>query len=373
MKQLISGLAKGLTVLWAITVTLLWVVTLSGCPDAEKIIKPVVTDEPTDTIPPTTVNEEESEPIVNGEVGQPAEPEEPTTPNIVDTKPEIPTTPEDIEKTPDNFVGRVLSPNYRNKILEPGIGKFRSEVAEPVTNAMVTIVSGPKKGESILSNSEGYYLFKSDAGELHLRVEKMGYEPKEVIAHRSQPTVLANGDKPGYRNDPQENPGTILIGHQWPDEVRFILEEVLLVHDLLYIVTPLRFQDGSIYAGFYNDGMVVNSEVVSSEAWNKGVIAHELAHAHQHALIAVDGSGLIEKWDSTPEGQAFVKAVKKDWEEFGKSPCDTVPGLDTPLENAAETAATYWGIGKWPVRPECRNMKTEAPNRFRWAKEWLNK
>ena len=275
----------------------------------------------------------------------------------------------------DTFIGQVFSPDFENHILKPGTSKPRSDLASPVAGVTVTIMSGTRAGESTVTDTEGYYLFKNSADELHLRTEKDGYEPKEVIVHRSRPTILANGDKPNHSEDPQENPGNILIGHRWPDEVRFILEETLLVQDLLYIVAPLKFQDGSIPGGFYIYGMVVinTSELWNNEVWNKGIIAHELAHAHQHAVTIADGKGLIE-WENTPEGRSFARALNKDWEQVGKSPCDTIPGLNTPFENAAETAAAYWGsTGKWYRRPECENMKIDAPNRFKWAKEWLSR
>ena len=74
--------------------------------------------------------------------------------------------------------------------------------------------------------------------------------------HRSRPTILANGDVPNYTRDPQQHPGNILIGHQWPDEVRFILEETLMVHDLLYVEGG-RLPKGTDLGGFYSLGVVV--------------------------------------------------------------------------------------------------------------------
>ena len=91
----------------------------------------------------------------------------------------------------------------------------------------MTIASGPRAGESVATNPSGYYRFPNVKGdELHLRVEKEHFEPKEVRVHRSRPTILANGDVRITQGDPQQHPGNILMGHRWPDEVRFILEEI---------------------------------------------------------------------------------------------------------------------------------------------------
>ena len=45
------------------------------------------------------------------------------------------------------------------------------------------------------------------------------------------------------------------------------------------------------------------------------------------------------KWKDTPEGKAFAEARRKDWEQVGKVPYDTIEGYSSDHENAAETCA----------------------------------
>lgn len=109
-----------------------------------------------------------------------------------------------------------------------------------LSGVTLTIVSGPRAGERSVTDKQGNYRFSDPAGDtlqLHLRAEKEGHEPKEVIVHRSKETeTLGNGVIFSQQSDaPQETPGTILIGHEWPDKVRFILEKTLLPHDLILV------------------------------------------------------------------------------------------------------------------------------------------
>ena len=153
-------------------------------------------------------------------------------------------------RNPGDFIGRVFAP-------KPGDRQPPRSEAQPITGVTVTIASGPRAGESVATNPSGYYRFPNVKGdELHLRVEKEHFEPKEVRVHRSRPTILANGDVPNYTRDPQQHPGNILMGHRWPDEVRFILEEILVVHDLLYVEGG-RLPEGTDLGGFYSLGVVV--------------------------------------------------------------------------------------------------------------------
>lgn len=50
----------------------------------------------------------------------------------------------------------------------------------------------------------------------------------------------------------------------------------------------------------------------------------------------------------------------------------------TPIENMAQIAKEFWNIDKNLdySRTQCfstMNLKKEAPNRLRWAQEWLSK
>ena len=273
------------------------------------------------------------------------------------------------KRSASDFIGRIYAP-------KPEDWKVRSD-ARPITGVTVTIMSGSRTGESITTDKNGYYLFPNVRGdELILRVEKEHFEPKEVIVHRFLPTKLANGAVLNYPEDVQQNPGSILMGQSWPDEVRFLFEETLVVHDLLYV-------EGGALGAFYSRGVIVMYSHQFAK-WQDSVsvlvtFAHEIAHARQHALVSVDGSAWgIHDWNNTPEGIAYREAREKDWNEVGKAQLDM--GYDRPdfagnvlTETAAETMAYYWSVDRWGGRPHYGDLRITAPNRFKWAAIWLQK
>ncbi len=276
---------------------------------------------------------------------------------------------------PDDFVGRVYT-LHPSKISEIG-----REQAEPLAGVTVTVASGSRKSEHTLTDRNGRYLFPNVAGDtLHLRVERYHFEPKEVLVHRFRPTALANGDVPNFSGDPQRDPGNILMGLAWPDEVRSILEEVQVVHDLLYAETGV---EDSNRAGFYIDGVV--GIFANTKDWvNPHAVlhtfAHEIVHAHQHAVLSVDGgahSNRHERWLNSSEGRAFAAAKDRDVETTAY---DNAPHYrDNLFENAAETGSYYlgerWGV-EFPARSYDqmgKTMKEIIPNRYRWAEQWLIK
>ena len=280
-----------------------------------------------------------------------------------------PVPPDPIEPHENDFVGQVVEP-----FLSEG---HLSDHARAVQGVTLTVISGERAGEQSITDEQGNYRFSDPAGEtlqLHLRTEKEGYEPKEVIVHRNErTTTLADGVAFNRdRLDPQKNPGTIFMGHEWPDEVRFILEKTLLPHDLLLIRTDELGENYSgLYAGQVGMVMVVNSDCLFK------TIAHELGHAHQHAIAVKEmGSDAnVFDWEETAEGKAYLTAQQKDWEGVGKISYDGGHFL-TSFENMAQTANHFWNIeGKFdtPLCFNTLNLEKEAPNRFRWAQEWLNK
>ena len=293
---------------------------------------------------------------------------------------EIPAnTPETITGwQPQDFVGKVYT---RLPLTEDETSR---SIKASVAGVTVTIASGPYAGESAITDRNGRYRFLNIKGDaLHLRTEKTHFEPKEVIVHRSRPTSLPDGSVPNHHGDPQKEPGNILIGQAWPKEVRPILEEVLLVHDLLYIEigTP---PENSHIAGAYGSGLVFMASNNFAGAQNLApvlkVFEHEIAHAHQHAVVSVDGSADIQQWIHSPEGKAYEEARQKDLELGEKMYYDVSSYFTSSLlENAAEHCAAYWGekrgakLRYWSDHQFGKTLKELAPNRFKWAEEWLTK
>ena len=195
--------------------------------------------------------------------------------------------------------------------------------------------------------------------------------------------IAPDGSVPNHPGDPQKEPGNILIGQVWPDEVRILLKEVLVVHDLLYIEAGVP---QTIISGAYSNGIIA---VFSNRLVDKhdpiesilGIFEHEIAHAHQHAVYSVDGSILASQWPDSPEGIAYAEARRKDVEVLGeKMSYDVTPPFASDiLENAAEYCADYWGIkrGRMPGyqrrSQDGKTLEELTPNRFKWAEEWLTK
>ena len=279
------------------------------------------------------------------------------------------------DTNPGDFLGKVCVPFSMAGSLS---GVY------PVSGVTVTIIDGPRSGEHAITDPGGYYLFEDVAGnELHLKVEKEHFEPKEVIVYRDAQTALKN-PKTGlngritlYRAGHLGKPGIIVIGQRWPDEIRFIFEEMFLPDDpLLYV------DDKSIFAmagGFYGDGIIGiydRYRDYQTDLSNQGML-HELMPAHQHALAMLEFGkyqGLFG-WQNTAEGMAYAAARAADWQQFGKTSYDISFPLrhneaTQLLEGAAEVAAAYWGI---EYLGGISHLQTQAPNRLRWAQEWLHR
>ena len=182
--------------------------------------------------------------------------------------------------------------------------------------------------------------------------------------YRLNPTKLSDKKTPPFFKDPQLEPGNILIGHRWPDEVRFILKETKVVDDLLYLNKPAVNKP----LGVYKYGVVML--YATNQKSHGFTLAHEIAHAHQHALIPINSTPDLFAWTRTKECEAYIDARKKDWEEFGKAKYDTNSYFSYLPESAAEFCSYFWSIGRW--EKEIHNdLKKKAPNRLKWAQEWL--
>jgi len=280
---------------------------------------------------------------------------------------------EEPKVSPGHFTGRVLVPDPRGSSL-----RF---TAKPTTGATITVMAGPQVGEQVTTNPAGYYYIRTEEEQLHLRVEKEWFEPKEVIVSRSSATILANGDRPNHPKDPQQQPGVILIGQIWPDEMRFLLENMVVVHDLLYIEAGPRDDEGRFIGGGYNNGLVMmyNTEIFHSAPLRNGslvtrmnIFAEEIIHAHQHAQVARDGSGELPEWVNTPEGQAFLDARERDWQEYGKSGHELGYRI-FPAESAAFIGVIVCLRDTWQriTIGGQRDTLIKTPHRQAWAAEWL--
>ena len=274
---------------------------------------------------------------------------------------------------PDDCVGQVYQ-------LVQGGGRLRPSL---IAGTAVTIASGPRAGEHTVTDINGRYLFPSVAGDtLHLRVERMYLEPKEVIVHRSRPTALANGAVPNYAGsgDVQWEPGNILMGHAWPDVVRPILEETLLPYDLLYLSLEGSEAEGYT-SGAYAVGIIIVTSYIHLDFFDPFEVfwtfAHEIGHAHQVAVASVDGSDpdSPDTWRNSPEGRAFSEALRRDL-AIDHSSYDNAPYYrDSLTENAAHTFGWYWHerLGGRTTRHPGETMKDIAPNRYEWIEEWMLK
>ncbi len=277
---------------------------------------------------------------------------------------------------PRDFAGLVCVPSPKTEFHYGKDIWLGRKYTQPVPDASVTIMSGPRRGERVQTNRHGQYIFRNfREDEMHLLVEKEFFEPKEVFVYRSHPTTLPDRKVMNFYEDPQKNPGTILIGQAWPEEIRPILQHTSVISDLLYVELPSLLSKNR--RGFYVSGVIgVDSNNVGA-AFGVNIalntIAHEIAHAHQHVLVSPDGSGGSKGWSDTLEGRAYIQAQKKDWKEVGKSYYDIhLPDYVPIRENMAETFAYWWSMGRWAGKSDYQ-LETTAPNRFKWAEMWLKK
>jgi len=84
-------------------------------------------------------------------------------------------TPTPVTPVPTDFVGRVLA----------------EDTNQPLVGVTVTIISSVRTGESTQTDPAGQYLFPQfDGDEMHIRLEKDGYETVEVTVSRQTATTL---------------------------------------------------------------------------------------------------------------------------------------------------------------------------------------
>ena len=261
---------------------------------------------------------------------------------------------------PTDFAGQVLIPTEMARLRNSlPVSRQNAVLVQGVT---VTIVAGPRSGERVQTDHEGRYTVPGFVGdEIYIRLEKAGYETKEAIVHRTRATTRPDRVSLGY-NGPQRTPGTVVIGLEWPEYARPILRQMRIVPDLLLIPDDLEDASG----GFYSDGVVgVKDPSV------RGVMTHEVCHAHQHAVVEPQGgsinNGWLLGWRASLEGQAYQEATQADVDEIGHDWISRAPS-NPIVEGAAQTC------GQWFEGGQRRALLEEAaPNRARWAREWLTR
>lgn len=154
---------------------------------------------------------EDQKPSSNGEMKQPDEtpgqkPDEGPSGNKDPGSEQPEPTPPKPAPTPheNDFVGLVSQ-----TLLSTDEQGERTYYTGPVAGVTLTVTSGARAGEQSVTDKDGNYRFSDPAEEilqLHLRTEKEGFEPKEVIVHHSQPTeTLAGGVHFSRRK--KKNPG----------------------------------------------------------------------------------------------------------------------------------------------------------------------
>ena len=283
--------------------------------------------------------------------------------------------PANFTVNPGDFFGLVLAP-----FIPTAEDRWLRLHSKPVEGVTLTVLSGPHRGEVAITDTDGWYLFPDvEEDELLLLVERDHFETKEVTVHRSLPTQLSDGTTPLYEHDPQQFNGVILIGQRWPDEVRFVFEQVEVVPDLLWMEGGTNggtntFNDSDVLGRYYHDGVII---CYGSDHGSLGdylnTLVHEIFHAHQDFVVSPDGLGNVYDWVYTDEGRSFVEAKEKDWEEVGKTEYDSIKHYsDSYLENAAHTAALFFGAGRWELTRHLQeDLTVVAPNRYQWCQEWL--
>ena len=170
------------------------------------------------------------------------------------------------------------------------------------------------------------------------------------------------------------------MGHAWPEPVRPLLEQMTLPYDLLYFNEPFDFG----YNYYTQNGVVAitSSEIAPANLYRLlTLFAHELFHAHQHAAVAIDGSGDIFDWENTPDGLAYAEAQRRDHEEFGKSDVD-VHSNPILIETSANTMSVFlWSVTtdsdaekqRRKASPNYQYLKNDAPYRLKWAQRWYER
>ena len=270
-------------------------------------------------------------------------------------------------------------PAFFGQVLIPIDMRPRSH-AVPAESVSVTIVSGPRAGERVETGQNGRYVFREvEEDELHIRLEKEKHETKEVIVHRTKATTLTDRVPLEY-GGPQDRPGTVFVGLEWPEYSKQVMDTMSVVADLLLIKAGTETRRGS-----YGWGVVVVDDPEEPDP-SDSPLMHEVCHAHQHGVVKPrgggtgSGTGWRSDWISSSETQAYLEAREADREEIGHNPIATFsddPWDDSDLSIVEENAnfcSFWWGVGndRYDIEYWRDWLEKSAPNRTKWLETWLS-
>ena len=103
-----------------------------------------------------------------------------------------------IDRNLPDFTGWVYIP-------EPLYLHYTRSETKPVAGATVTIMAGSRTGENVITNQNGQYIFPNVEGdELHLLVEKDGFEPKDGDSTSFSPYNIVKPDHVEFLRRPSK-------------------------------------------------------------------------------------------------------------------------------------------------------------------------
>ena len=256
---------------------------------------------------------------------------------------------------------------YTGLVEEPHPGRFSS--AQGVARARLTVLGGIPDGRTAVTDAEGRFSFPDyphcelDSPECRarrFRVEKYGYETREVGANDPY-WRREQGDSGTLRSPTYKR---IVIGHEWPVDPRHpqferMRRTVPAMNPLWYV----RLADPLFnISGYYHAGVIAIG--LAGAVWP--TIVHEYCHGHQD-WAADPNRYNAGDWEQSPEGQAYIEAAAADRAAGYTS---TALGSRGPAEEAANVCVSF---AYDPSNFGRNDLREQAPNRYRWAEEWLHR
>ena len=256
---------------------------------------------------------------------------------------------------------------YTGLVEEPHPGRFLH--ARGVARARLTVLGGILHGRTAVTDAEGGFSFPDyplcalDSPECRVRrfrVEKQGYETREVGAN--DPYYRRELGDSGTLRSPRYK--RIVIGHEWPvdpghPQFERMRRTVPAMNPLWYVRVAEPLFNAIAY---YHAGVIAIGP--RAAVWT--TIVHEYCHAHQDWATDPNRFNIMD-WEQSPQGQAYAEAAAADHAAGYTYPPWRSRG---PVEEAATVCAIF-GYDS-PTFPT-NDLREQAPNRYRWAEEWLHR